>query len=174
MSIVSDFVDAVDAFRPLNKNLVATTVSPKWETGRDINEKILLIPIEIDGEQRGQRLIIKALPNERNLTFMLGILFLDHMVCRLDFDPYATHGNNFQTQEMQLPLVIKGPHWHKWTLNRDRVKGLSSLQNASQLNNAEEYRQSRQFDATLRTFCSEWSIAIGYHTIELPSKDLLL
>lgn len=173
MVAVSDFVAAVDAFYPVKKVLVGADIPPSWTQGYGPlnSEYKLLLPIEIDGEQRGQYLMVLAYPNNHTLMFKIGMKFFSHVVCRLDFELEATHANNFRAWGDGLPLMVIGPHWHKWGLNRSMV---TSIGFPLQLHNAVPFDASRRFDAVLRNYCADWSIELGQHLIELPKKDTLI
>lgn len=168
--MVDDFIAAVDAFLPLQKTLVGAHIRPVWRPGREPGEYKLLLPLEIDGEQRGQQLLLLAYPNNPTLMFKIGIQFLDHVICRLDFELEAVHGNNFSLWGDGLPYIVSGPHWHKWEINRSHVHSTGF---PFKLPNAVPYSNSRQFDATLRFYCAERFIEIGKHEIDLPPRDSL-
>jgi hypothetical protein len=112
-----------------------------------------------------------AYPNHPTLMFRIGIKFLDHMVCRLDFELDGAHANNFSSWDDGLPGLVKGPHWHSWEINRRLIKSIGS---AFELHNATPFSISRQFDASLRWYCGERQIEIGRHEIELPPKEMLI
>ena len=115
--------------------------------------------------------MLLAYPNEPVLTFKIAIKFFDHVVCRLDFDPVAVHGNNFRSWGDGLPAIIHGPHWHKWELNRTLVR---STTGPLKLQNAIPYDGSQKFDATLRAYCAARAIELGHHAVELPPRNTLL
>lgn len=169
--MVADFVAAVDSFVPLQKTLVGAEMEPDWKRGRELNERKLLLPIEVDGEQRGQSLMVLAYPNNPTLMFKVGIQFLGHVVCRLDFEFEAVHANNFQSVGDGLPRLVVGPHWHKWVINKGYILS-SGL--PFKLRNAVPFDNHPRFDAALRAFCAEWNIELGHHAIELPHRDALL
>lgn len=173
LGVVSDFVAAVDEFFPVPKALIGADSASTWTRGygQANLEYKLLLPIEVEGEQRGQYLMILAYPNNPTMMFKIGMKFFDHIVCRLDFELEATHGNNFRSWGDGLPPVVVGPHWHKWSLNRTLV---TSLGFPLQLHNAVPFEESKKFDATLRAYCSDWSINLGRHAIELPQRDMLI
>lgn len=169
--LVADYVAAVDSFVPLKKRLIGAEIEPEWKTGREINERRLLLPIEVNGEQAGQSLMIMAYPNNPTLMFRIGIKFFDYIVCRLDFELEAIHANNFRAIDEGLPHLIAGPHWHKWGINRRLVMSAGF---PIKLHNAVPFDNHPRFDAALRAFCADWNIDLGHHSIELPPRDSLL
>jgi hypothetical protein len=172
LSALDDFIAAVDAFMPLPKRIVGADNTPQWQPGRSPGQLKLLLPIEVDGEQRGQQLFLQAYPNNPTLMFSVGIMFAGRVVCRLDFELEATHGNNLRSWDDELPRFVNGPHWHKWEINRAIIR-TQTLEYPLRLNNAMPFDAARQFDSTLRIFCAERHIDLGYHEIDLPPRDSL-
>jgi hypothetical protein len=172
MGGTADFVGAVDAFMAAPKELVIGSAGLSWHRARDEGAKRLKLPLEVGGEQLGQYLLIDAFPEYHSLKFCLGIVFMEHVVCRLDFDPDATHGNAVDDWS-PLPKLIRGPHWHSWELNRDTFKQ-SGTSNYLKLPLASAYEKAKRFDAALRWYCAERHIPLGDHGIELPPPDRLL
>lgn len=169
MGRAADFVKAVDAFVAAPKTLVLGNTAPQWQPARDVYATRLKLPLEIEGEQRGQHLLIDAFPDHRPRVFCIGLLFAEHMVCRLDFDPPRVHSNGWHTA---LPSVVHGPHWHSWELNRPTVKNVGKF---LELPYASEFTEAREFDAVLRWYCTERNILeIGAHGIEFPPPEKLL
>lgn len=169
--MVDDFIAAVDAFLPLPKRLVGASGRPIWRAGRDPGSRQLFLPLEIYGEQRGEQLMLLAYPNHPTLKFVLGVKFFEHVVCRLDFDQEAVHGNNCRSWNDDIPTVVRGPHWHKWEINRALIRSTGF---PLKLANAVPFNDSRKFDATLRAYCAAREIELGQHAIELPPKDSLI
>ena len=172
MAAVQDFVGAVDRFIEKPKRLM-TAAPTTWQRAvRDADEMRLKIPLESDGVQSGEYLVLKAYP-EYSLQprFSISLMFLELVVCRLDFELDAIHGNNSPTARHRLPLVVRGPHWHSWELNRMTVK---SVTHYLPLPNADEFTHARKFDATLRWYCDKRRIALDEHGIELPHRTRLL
>jgi hypothetical protein len=99
------------------------------------------------------------------MMFRIGIQFDEKMVCRLDYELDATHGNDLGSGMAEL--MIQGPHWHAWELNRHSV---SSVLHHDRLRNAVRYTAARRFDAALRWYCGERHISLGHHGIELPRR----
>ncbi|HET7329402.1 hypothetical protein, partial [Dyella sp.] len=114
-----DFVRAVDTFMAAQKFLVLGGVAPTWQSARDVDAQRLKLPLEVNGEQSGQYLLLDAFPEHHTLKFCIGIIFLDHVVDRLDYDLEASHANDFSAP---LPNLVHGPHWHAWGLNKSSVK----------------------------------------------------
>lgn len=113
--------------------------------------------------------MIKAYPNHHQLKFCLGIICLEKVVCRLDFELDATHTNGFFRGE--LPFMVHGPHWHAWELNRHHVE---SIKRYDKLPCADSFSAARKFDATLRWYCHQRNIEIGHHGIVFPPRERLL
>lgn len=168
MTKTADFVKAADAVVAADKTLVFGNVGPKWERSRDEYATRLKLPIEIDGEQFGHHLLIDAFPEHNPRKFCIGLLFADHMIDRLDFDPLATHSNGWHSA---LQNVIKGPHWHSWELNRPTVKTVGRF---LELPFADEFKDAREFDATLRWYCTKRRVALGAHGAEFPAPGRLI
>lgn len=164
----ADFIKAVDAFMASPKSLIGVT-DPQWAlSGRDAYRKCLKLPIEVNDEISGQKLLIQADPTKDDLVFSVGIIFLERCVCRIDFDNRDRHFNHFH---VALPHVVAGPHWHSWELNRGDFKKLGHFK---KLRYASGFTAAKQFDATLRWYCQERNIQLGAHGIEFPGKDGLL
>lgn len=170
MASVSDFVRAVGAFMDKPKFLVSNT-APTWSNGREPDALRLKLPIEIDGEQSGQSLVIFAYPEHKTLKFTVGIQFGDHVVCRFDHELEAVHGNNGKNRPMDLPRTVYGPHWHDWELNKC---SFSSTSEYFKMPYAQPLSVSRSFDAGLRWYCNERKMKLGFHEIEFPSRRRLL
>lgn len=66
----------------------------------------LKLPIEVGGELPGSHISIDVYPDHRPHEFMIGILFDEGCVCRLDNDPWATHSNKW---DPDLPPFVKWP-----------------------------------------------------------------
>lgn len=155
---------AVDAFVSARKTPVFGNTPLVWQVARDVYGYRLKLPVEIGGEQHpGQFLLIDAFPDRKPHEFMIMLLFADHAVCRLDFEPTAVHGN-----PMSAPVqtIVRGPHWHSWELNRDRVKIISGKH--FDLPVAISVTGPRNFDDALRFYCQERNIELGAHPIQFP------
>lgn len=168
---VTNFVAAVDAFRPVSKTLIGADITPEWKRGRQDGERKLVLPIEVGGEQSGQALMIVTCPNNPTLMFRIGIKFFEHVICRIDFDLDARHTNNARSWADGLPPLVIGPHWHRWELNRSSINSISS---PLKLPHAIPFNDAKRFDSVLRAFCADWSIELGRHAIDLPPRDALL
>ncbi len=168
MSKGSDFIVAVDAFMAAPKGLLGIQ-SPVWQPSRDAYAVRLKLPIEIGGELSGQHLVIDACPNHDPRRFHIGIQFADRVVCRLDYDPRATHSNDWAPT---MEPFVRGPHWHSWELNRQEFKALGVQPKKLKL--AVAFTQAREFDACLRWYCNARNIVLGAHSITYPERGLLL
>jgi hypothetical protein len=166
---VSDFVAAVDSFMAAaDKSLVLGPQVPEWRRVRDEDFVRIKLPLEVAGEQLGQHLLIDAYTEHPTLKFCIGIMFPEGVVCRLDYELEAVHGNGFA---YGLPLEVQGPHWHSWELNRLSFKDNGHF---LKLPYATTFHDARQFDATLRWYCAQRHIALGAHGIEFPPRGRLL
>ncbi|XSC46267.1 hypothetical protein ACF1BQ_010475 [Bradyrhizobium sp. RDT10] len=124
------------------------------------------------GELTGAQLMVVGFPDAGFLKFRLGILF-PGAVCRLDHTD-ETHPNAHRILEDNVPVMVRGPHYHSWRVNR-RFCRAGNL--PPKLHNAENFvTGARSFDAILRWFCAENNIVgIGPdHRIELPRPERLL
>lgn len=172
MTSLDEFIAAVDKFMPLPKVLVGASGLHQWQQGRDgADEACLKLPIEVGGVQSGQLLHITAFPEHPTLKFRVGIYF-GQVLCRLDFDLEAKHGNNLIPRDVVLPSLVTGPHWHSWELNRHLFKSVTSytrLKCAAPLDAG-----VRKFDAALRWYCAQRKIQLGQHGIVLPGPRRLI
>lgn len=163
-----DFIKAVDAFMAAPKSLAGAS-DPQWvRSERDAYRSCLKLPIEVDDEISGQKLLIQADPTKDALVFSVGILFLDRCICRIDFDKGDSHFNHWHAS---LPNVVQGSHWHSWELNKGEFRKLAHFK---KLRYASEFTAAKQFDATLRWYCQERNIQLGAHGIEFPGRESLL
>lgn len=162
-----EFIRAVDAFMAAPKSLVGAK-TPQWVQARDDYKYCLKLPIEENDELSGQKLLIQADPTKDDLVFSIGILFLERCVCRVDFDKGDHHFNHWHSS---LPPVAKGSHWHSWELNKNQFRKIGHFK---KLHYASEFREAKQFDATLRWYCQERNIELGAHGIFFPEKGGLL
>jgi hypothetical protein len=163
----AQFVEEVDAVLAVKKDLLGAE-APIWRPGRDVSEKRLKLPLSIDGEQFGQNLVIQAYPDYPTLKFRLGIECLGKIVCRIDYAD-ETHGNNLAPHS--LPILVHGPHWHPWELNRSHAGSILSYDS---LPYAVHFKEARRFDATLRWYCAKRHINLDEHGITFPPKERLL
>jgi hypothetical protein len=168
MGKTSQFVKAVDAFVAVPKTLVLGNTPIVWQRARDDDALRLQLPLEVNGEQFGEQLTIDAFPDRRPRMFNLGLMFGVHMVDRLDFDPSSTHGNNWNSA---LPIVVAGPHWHSWELNRGTVRNVNKF---IPLPYADTFSEAKEFDAVLRWYCQARNIQIGAHGIDFPAPGRLI
>ena len=163
-----EFIKAVDAFIAAPKSLAGAD-DPQWvRSERDIYKFCLKLPIEVDDELSGQKLLIQADPTKDDLVFSVGILFLERCICRIDFDKGDAHFNHWHPA---LPHVAEGSHWHSWELNKNDFKKLGHYK---KLRYASEFRAAKQFDATLRWYCQERNIDLGAQGIDFPEKGGLI
>jgi len=171
MQSVEDFVAAVDAFIAVPKILVGASSPGNWQPGRDEDGVCLKFPLQIGGEQAGHSLLVCAYPNHLTLKFMILLQFFDFGVSRLDFDKNVTHTNNFLPFASALPRTFKGPHWHSWEINRERI---ASVTHRLRLWFAVPFVQTQQFDAAFRWFCAQHQIELRDHGIIYPIRTKLL
>jgi hypothetical protein len=155
---VIEIVAAVDAFLAATKIVVGAGSPVSWADGYNPNEKVIYLPLEVEGELTGAKLMVVGFPAAKSLKFRLGILF-----------PGAVaHPSE------NLPAIVEGPHYHSWRLNRRFCRG-SAL--PTKLHNAQSFSiAARTFDSILRWFCADTNIE-GLppdHRIELPVRTTLL
>lgn len=166
-------VSAIDAFMCANKILIGVDSPMNWQPGRELgsNEFTVKIPIEVNGEISGQKLIINSYPNVDPIKFNILISF-ESAICRLDWDEGAIHSNSHATDGENINPIIRGVHYHPWGLNK---RFFTHSSRVIELHNAIEYGQNiHQFDSALRWFCDENKITLSHnHRIELPKKGLL-
>ncbi len=153
----------------LNKAAVGGSTAD-WRPGRDDQELQIKLPLEIDGEQMGDLLVLTAFPLERGkISFSLvhGVA-----VTRLDVTAHENHSNPFDALGSKRPTLIRGPHFHSWELNRrfvDSARGLPRLPMA------EPYLGSVKVMHALRWFCGETKITLPHgDSFDLPSSGRLL
>lgn len=165
-----EFQQYVDAFMMANKALVGANDSPLWERGRDEGSQRLKLPISVDDEQRGESMIIDTFPDSDQLLFHIVIEVRGHAVSRLDFEPMGIHSNPLDVGNGKL--LVHGPHVHEWQANKRRFTGGSKpvkIPYATPLPS-----QLRQFDATLRWYCTMHNIYLGAHSVNYPQKTRLI
>ena len=161
---------AVDLYVSAHKTLVFGNAPLVWREARDDYAYRLKLPIEIGGEQcPGQFLLIDAFPDRRPCEFTIMLLFADHTVCRLDYEPSGVHTNPMNAA---APSIVRGPHWHAWELNRPHVKIVSGKHFALPV--AVEVAGPRNFDDALRFYCQQRRIDLGAHPIEFPYPGQLI
>ncbi len=166
----SSFHKAVDAYVAARKTLVFGNAPLAWQAARDTYGYRLKLPVEIDGEQHpGQYLVIDAYPDRKPHEFVFCLLYDDHTICRLDFEPSGVHLNPMNCSS---PGIVKGPHWHSWELNRGHAKVVSGRH--FDLPVAETLTGPRNFEDALRHFCQQRNIALGAHPIEFPYPGQLI
>ncbi len=168
----ADTASAVDEFLRTPKTLVGADTALPWARGYSPLEQVVHYPLEVGGELTGAQLMIVGFPDSAVLKFRLGILF-PGAVCRLDYTD-EVHPNTQRIPEDNVPIIVRGPHYHSWPINRRfcRSGGLPA-----KLHNAEHFvANARSFDAILRWFCADTNvIGIGpNHRIELPRPERLL
>lgn len=168
----SDVAAAVDEFLRTPKLLAGANIPLPWASGYSPSERVVHYPLEVSGEHTGAQLMVVGFPDSRVLKFRLGILF-PGAVCRLDHTD-EVHPNAHRIPEDGVPIIVRGPHYHSWAVNRRFCRG-GSL--PPKLHNAESFvTGARSFDAILRWFCADTNI-IGLgpdHRIELPRPERLL
>jgi hypothetical protein len=165
------FPEAVDAFMASAKTIVGAT-DMVWQPGIVDGEQCVKLPLEVNGELHGQKLVITAYPRADELKFSIGIVF-PPAICRLDYDQHAYHVNSMDClHKHNISVIVEGPHFHSWPINKQFITSSASLQ---RLLNAEPVRQRWMFDAAFRWFCSQCNIMIPWDgNFELPARDTLL
>ncbi len=172
--INAPLVAAIDAFMQEDKYPVGIDIPPNWVDGRElgVGEKTIKIPLEINGEIKGQKLIVTTSPNSTYLIFSILITF-DPAICRLDFDERVDHSNSHAIGSENIEPIIRGPHYHPWDLNKRffiHSNKPIELHNAIPLD-----KNIVQFDSALRWFCDTNKIILNHdHRIELPRSNLLI
>jgi hypothetical protein len=110
-------VATIDAFMDAEKRLLGADGPLLWGPGRNINERVLRLPIEVNGELLGQSLAITGFPRERRLKFRIGIIF-PPAICRIDYADNERHPNSLARPLDYVPPFVRGPHYHSWRANR--------------------------------------------------------
>lgn len=165
---------ALDQFVRADKRLLGTDGPTTWGPGHNTNELRTHFPIEIGGEAfEGARFEVVALigPVVIGIQYRLTLCY-NAAIARLDFtDEY--HPNTHRIDSENLPIYVKGHHYHSWAKNRRFFKGETK---APELRNAELFMDKGSFDSNLRWFCKELNInqPDARHVIELPRKERLL
>jgi len=168
---VTAFIAAVDKFMSLDKRLVGADEIMSWQPGREPDTYFLKLPLEVDGEQMGQSLFVKAYPLHPTQRFSIGIIF-EPTICRLDFWLEGIHSNGLTATSEGLSALINGSHYHPWEINKGCVESPNKL---FKLQKAVPFTDARQFDSALRWFCGENKILLPpKHTIELPLRTRLI
>jgi hypothetical protein len=171
VATAGEFVAAVDAFMATRKTIVGADTALAWAPARDEGCLCIKLPLEINGEQHGQTLMVQSCPNSPFVPNFNIMAIWSTAVSRLDFDG-TSHGNKVPWIR-DVPAVIHGPHYHPWALNKRFVT------------NAREHQKLpiavalppniQQFDAALRWFCADNNIDLPRgHRIELPPRTRLI
>lgn len=160
-------IQAVDAFMAADKLIVSGSDPPEWQLARDEGAMRVKLPLEIEGEQEGF-LVADAFPDHHKLKFMVGLSLTGPLVDRLDFDLDDAHSNGWAPR---LPALVKGPHWHRWQLNRETFQFINKK---LKLPHAEVFKDARTFDAVFRHFCAENRIQLGALNLDFPPRRGLL
>jgi hypothetical protein len=165
MPTKDDFVRYVTDFLAAPKSLAGIDVPVQWAPGRQSGELTTKIPIERDGAQEGEMLVIVYIPSRSG--FAINIVCSQLCVTRLDFDSHGPHVNGFGGLNDGMPLEVGERHFHKWESNMRFVEALNA---PLDLKYAEDCAQTlRNFDDVLRHFCDDNNIQLpNGHYIELP------
>lgn len=165
MTSKAEFIQSVDRFFVKEKSLAGVGTPPQWQPSRDRSGHQTQIPIEVEGVQYGDRLIIRCAPQTG--AFHILITRYDTCVSRLDFDELQAHTNTIFATEDGLPGIVSGKHFHRWSLNTRFIMANGSLE---RLKHAEEVpAKIRTFEQALRWFCDETNITLPHdHNIALP------
>ena len=168
---LADYLAAVDLFMAADKIPVGADLDLSWQPTRDKEGLCVKLPLEVGGELHGQFLEIQSYNNNPTLRFHISIV-MEQAICRLDYDLYEAHANSEALAFDDIPGIVNGPHFHPWEMNRRFVTSPKKL---FRLRNAEPYTASRQFDSSLRWFCSRTRIKLPpVHRIFIPIRDKLL
>jgi hypothetical protein len=168
MAQIPDLLEALDSFVRLRKRLLGTDGPVSWVDGHNRFERRTVFPIELDGELLvGARLEVTSVQRGRG-QFRLSLCY-NAAIARLDHTD-ETHANTLKKDEVSVPSLVTGPHYHSWQLNRRFFRGLSK---APELGLAEPFASRGNFDSNLRWFCEELNIdqPDGRHVIELPRRE---
>ena len=171
-----DMADSIDAFLRCQKRLLGVDVPSKWEQGWENKERFAAYPIEVDGELSDAKLEIACLNTQDNIQFRIGI-YIPFCISRLDYTD-EVHQNTLAGWDDNIPQLVRGPHYHSWSLNKRFFKGATQaprLRNACRFPNGRDLKRS-DFDSILRWFLAEHGIESlpSNHAIALPPKDWLL
>lgn len=83
----AEFVQYVDRLMVAEKLIVGIDQPQTWRDGRDEGCLRVKYPIEVEGEQRGEFLIIDAFPNESPVRYHVMVTVADRTVDRLRIRP---------------------------------------------------------------------------------------
>lgn len=160
-----DFIQGVNNFIAAKKAMAGIDLPIQWAPGSRSAEITAKLPIEINGEQSGQKVILVFVPGRNG--FAINLVFSDLCVQRVDFDSHGIHRNGFSGLDFGLPFQVGDRHFHRWALN---TRFVDSPNAAIELRNAEELSSTiRNFDDAIRFFCDECNIDLpNGHYIELP------
>jgi hypothetical protein len=145
MAQIPDLLEALDSFVRLRKRLLGTDGPVSWVDGHNRFERRTVFPIELDGELLvGARLEVTSVQRGRG-QFRLSLCY-NAAIARLDHTD-ETHANTLKKDEVSVPSLVTGPHYHSWQLNRRFFRGLSK---APELGLAEPFASRGNFDSNLR------------------------
>jgi hypothetical protein len=166
----SEFIKEVSSFFDAQKQLAGADMPLAWEPDTNPDERRIKIPISYQGQISGYNLEIKAYSGTGNLCFAILIVF--HVcIARIDFDENDTHTNSFPLPG-NLPSIIHGPHFHRWS---DNIRFVEDYGKLPHMKCAEALPvKIKTFDAALRWFCDETRIDLPHgHQIQMPVGRLL-
>lgn len=173
MATRAENVARLDAFMAKPKRIVGFETQNEWLEGHTAGERRLVWPLEVDGEQLPRHsLHVIGFPRQGDDSFRL-IITAPATICRLDFTD-EIHTNSYNLPEDGLPGLVRGPHYHSWSLNR---RFFMEHDDPVRLSNAAPWDGGGQsFDAILRAFCDDNNIEPlpSLHHVELPRQDGLL
>lgn len=142
---------------------------PRWEQGWEHQERYIILPIEIEGESTDCKRHVASLIDFEGEQFRIGLM-TPFCIARLDFTQ-ETHSNTVMIAEDHIPILVRGPHYHSWALNR---RFFRSVTEAPRLRNASPFTaHHRSFDDILRWFLGEHGIESlpANHAVCLPQRD---
>jgi hypothetical protein len=162
------FVQEVDKLLALPKTLAGVD-DVRWQEGRNEDEQVIKVPLEVSGEVLGPELRVVAFLEQPG-KFSVSILHVT-AICRLDVvPPDEYHSNPLATPGESHAAKVLGPHFHRWELNRSRIE--SPVTKLQRLRIAEHYAGPTKFMSALRWFCGETKIMVPHSVAwELPKRE---
>ncbi|WP_222707634.1 hypothetical protein, partial [Ottowia flava] len=164
-----EFIAYVDSVLLAQKSIPGIDEPTHFELGTFRNEYVLKLPVEINGVLGPEKIIVAYRPSA-HIDYSISLV-CNVSVCRLDYDEAGGHTNSMLASRFRIPLIVSGPHFHKWEYNKQFVENDTKL---LELKNAVEVRGIRSFDSALRWFCGEVNVHLPHnHSIALPTDRLL-
>lgn len=161
----------LEAFMAAPKAIAAPHHQGDWKLTHNPGELQMSWPLEYAGEIQPHASLTVVGRTDRYDFFRIMVL-CPFGVARLDCTT-ETHTNSLCGHLEGLPMLVSGPHYHSWPLNKRFFK---SMKDCSKLPDAVEFDVAgRNFDSTLRWFCHDNNIEPlpASHVIELPVRENL-